>query len=194
MISVLIPTYNYDVRGLAIELSRQASIYPGKFEIIISEDGSDEKFQHVNAEINNYPLINYSVNKNNSGRVGIRLSLAEKAKYDWLLFIDDDSSIIKDDFLRGYLEVISSINEEEAKLPTKFTSEALRNLQRTDNQEVITGGRIYPEPLDCIYRLHWKYGKKREHLWRNNNNRRGFQSNNFLIKKICSEHFLSQII
>ena len=158
MISILIPAYNLNVLDLVYSLEKQLSQIDGKGEIIILEDASNPEYKKQNESISSLPLVTYQYLSENAGRLKIREKLAALASYEWLLFIDGDSQIIKDDFLSTYLNAIPN------------------------NKTVITGGRIYKSepPSDCSLRLHWKYGSTRENI---NTNKTGFMTNNFLIPK-----------
>ncbi len=90
----------------------------------------------------------------NLGRSIIRNRLAEASTNPYLLFLDCDSSIIRNDFLKTYLS-------------------------HAHPSRVIVGGRRYPaRPADPLKILHWKYGTTREHK-----SETAFQSNNFLISR-----------
>ena len=51
MLSILIPTYNYDITKLVTDLHQQATDLEIVFEIIVMEDGS-EKYITENQKIN----------------------------------------------------------------------------------------------------------------------------------------------
>lgn len=158
MISILIPTYNLNVLDLVYSLEKQLYQLNEKAEIIVLDDGSLPEFKEQNESISHIPHVKYQHLSENAGRMKIREKLASLASYDWLLFIDGDSQIIKDNFLTTYLRAIQ------------------------DNKTIITGGRVYQAkvPTDCSYRLHWKYGSIRENIHRN---KTGFMTNNFMIRK-----------
>jgi Glycosyltransferases, probably involved in cell wall biogenesis len=158
MISILIPSYNVNVTPLVRSLEKQLSQIDQKAEIIVLDDASNYNYKLQNETISELPFVKYQYLSQNVGRFNIRLKLASLASYEWLLFIDGDSEIINDNFLSIYL------NEKE------------------NNKDVITGGRIYTSkpPLDCLLRLHWKYGIVRENI---QSNKTGFMTNNFMIRK-----------
>ena len=164
MISILIPVYNRDVNQLASQLSRQLSNLSGSGEIIFFDDASAERSRRINAAIATLPHIRYLQANVNQGRIRIRQLLAEKAAYDWLLFLDCDSQVLLQTFLEKYCR------------------------QLPHDPAVFVGGRIYSQepPADCAHRLHWKYGSKREAVdpaKRNEDPYPGFMSNNFMVHK-----------
>jgi glycosyltransferase involved in cell wall biosynthesis len=169
MISILVPVYNRDVTRLASALSGQLSAMNKPGEIILLDDGSEEQYRKANAATVKLPHVQYLEAAANHGRIRIRQMLAEKAAFEWLLFLDGDSMIISAQFLQKYYEEVRpTINPE---FPGLFV-----------------GGRIYQQqpPGDCALRLHWEYGRKREAIdpqQRNKDPYRGFMSNNFMVHK-----------
>lgn len=155
-LSILIPVYNYDVRELTTALSEQL-IQSGKEAEIILLDDASVSFQTQNEKLSENRFVKYIRNEINKGRTETRKLLSEKAQFDYLLFLDCDSRIIKADFLSIYFKEIDA------------------------GISLASGGRIYSSvpPPGCEFRLHWKYGSKRE----TQSNETGFMSNNFLIKK-----------
>lgn len=170
MISILVPVYNYDVTELAAALSRQLDALQRPGEIILLDDGSSAEFRNINAATANLPHVRYIEAGKNHGRIRIRQLLAEKALYDWLLFLDCDSQLNFDTFLHTYAVHV-------------------RYAERSgEGPLVIVGGRSYSSepPGDCNYRLHWQYGSEREamsHDARDINPYNGFMSNNFVVHK-----------
>ncbi len=142
MLSLLIPTYNYNVYSLALELQQQAIKTGIEFEIIVLDDASPNQATGAeNEKINRLPYCRYELLKKNIGRSAIRNLLAEKAKYEWLLFLDADTIPITKNFIAGYLPYL---NHEE---------------------KVVYGSIKYqPEqpPVDRL--LRWAYGNQREAL------------------------------
>ena len=159
MISVCIPVYNYDVRKLAESLKQQTGDVSA--EIILLDDGSGGKYKEINRQLGAGDIIYLELEKN-IGRSRIRNRFTEYAKYGHLLFLDCDSEIISEFFLSDYFE-------------------AMRN----NPEQVICGGRVYPgEKPGRRYRLHWKYGTRRESQpveVRKQHSNRSFMTNNFLI-------------
>src|SRR5690606_24025042 len=88
--------------------------------------------------------------------------LAEKAKFDWLLFLDADTFPSSSNFIQHYLEVFSTKNS------------------------VIFGGIEYPKNTTENFSLRHKYGTERESLSleeRLKNPYRSFITMGFAIKK-----------
>src|SRR6476659_9659441 len=129
MISILIPVYNLNVIDLVHSLEKQLSLIKERGEIIVLDDASLSDYKQQNQSIAELPHVTYQYLPENVGRLKIREKLAALATYDWLLFIDGDSQIIKDDFLSTYITAIQH------------------------NTHVVTGGRIYQSkaPVDCSF-------------------------------------------
>lgn len=167
MISVLIPVYNNDISQLVYTLQDQFRALGTAYELVLIDDHSAETYTRVNRPLQGLEYTTYIESPVNKGRTATRLELAKLAKYPWLLFLDSDSIIVKDDFIKCYC-------------------------QELDNQlDVIIGGRIYPQgtPKSHISTLHWKYGFYRESRAGSEKYPfKSFMSNNFLIRK---EVFLS---
>jgi glycosyltransferase involved in cell wall biosynthesis len=138
MLSILIPIYDYEVSRLVRPLQKQGEQLKIPFEIIILDDGSHSGKNDENELLNELPNVSFIALEKNLGRSGIRNLLAEKAKYEYLLFIDGDSEIMNEDFLEVYIENI--------KPSTK----------------VIYGGKEHSLDYPHKYRLRWKYGRFRE--------------------------------
>lgn len=102
-ISILIPTYNDVCAALVSDLQRQATALDMHYEIIVADDGStDTAAITANRIINQMPCCRYLERQENAGRAAIRNFLASEAQYPWLLFIDGDMVICRDDYLRQY--------------------------------------------------------------------------------------------
>ena len=159
MLSILIPTYNYDCYDLVLELHRQATELNIEFEIIVADDCSKTELPrlHLINQLSNCQLIKP---QHNLGRAKIRNFLADKSQYNHLLFLDSDSFPANNNFLKNYIDFI----------PQNLT---------------ILGGRIYNDAQDEHHTLLTKYGIIKE---RNNNpvhiSNAPFTSPNFLIHKI----------
>ena len=160
-LSILIPVYNYDVTVLVNTLSRQLNQTGIAAEIVLLDDGSQTSFDHINQPLSQIPFVKYSRNAVNAGRTVTRKLLAKAAQFDYLLFLDCDSTIIHDDFIKIYYEKVES------------------------NALLVSGGRIYNSDIPdiCNYRLHWKYGSRRESGMGKKKNGPAFMSHNFLVKK-----------
>lgn len=162
-LSILIPVYNFNVTFLVQALSVQLVKAAQAGEIILLDDGSDKLTWSANQSLQNIPSVLLYRNERNEGRMRARQKLSGLARYEYLLFLDCDSEIINNNFLAAYLELIK------------------------ENVALASGGRVYTDtpPAECAFRLHWKYGRKRENSQGKTGNKpgTGFMSNNFLIQK-----------
>lgn len=163
MLSILIPTYNYDVTSLVANIQQQClKIKNLVFEVLVYDDGSS-LFRDENRNINSLPHCNCIFLEKNIGRSAIRNRLAQDASYENLLFLDADVQLIKEEFISRYLNVI------------------------TQNFEIVYGGIVYQSKKPVQEQLlRWVYGTKREALTaqkRNENRYVSFLTLNFLIKK-----------
>ncbi len=166
MISILIPTFNYDVSQLVESLHAQAIQLDGPFEIVVYDDHSTKPVA-ANEAIGALPNAQFTMLPNNIGRSAIRNKLAHDAKYENLLFLDADTQVEHATFLQLYLNALS---------PTT---------------EIIYGGIKYqPQPPAQDELLRWKYGTQREALpvaERRKEAHLRFLTLNFLIKKSVFE-------
>ncbi len=166
MVSILIPVYNVDVRGLVSDLLSQTAETGG--EVICMDDGSEDWARRLNASLSDWAGVRYICLPANIGRSAIRNRLAAQARFDWCLFLDCDGSVAGNPWLLK------------------------RYLSHIGEGPVICGGRSYSgqPPSDERLMLHWRYGRSREQLPAEVRRRqpwRGFQSNNFLIARRCLE-------
>ncbi|MEI7508185.1 MAG: glycosyltransferase [Flavobacterium sp.] len=163
MLSILIPTYNYNIFDLVCELKKQCDSLRIDYEIICQDDNSDATLNYENNRINTLEHCNFSSNLVNFGRAKNRNSLAQKATFPYLLFLDADTFPIHKNFISTY---VSAIN---------------------DSSKIVYGGIRYQNekpPKQKI--LRWIYGKSREALsvsQRNKNKYLSFLTLNFLIHK-----------
>jgi len=140
MLSILIPTYNYNVYPLVLELHEQCMECGIEFEIIVIDDCSKTIFLE-NKKINGLDNSKYEVLESNIGRSKIRNLLARKAKFKWLLFLDSDVLPKNENFISTYISHINS------------------------DQKVVNGGLLYQEHQPEKKKLlRWVYGKNREAL------------------------------
>lgn len=165
MLSILIPTYNYDVTALVKNLQQQCLKINGLvFEVLVYDDGSS-LFRKENRYINSLEYCSCTLLDKNIGRSAIRNMLARNASYENLLFLDADVQLIENEFISDYLKII---NEKE-------------------HFEVVYGGIVYQEKRpESAQLLRWVYGNEREAL--NAEKRKkapyvSFLTLNFLIKK-----------
>lgn len=105
MLSILIPTYNYDCTRLVEDLYRQAERVGVDYEIIVMDDASPMlECKLRNRVINDLKHCRYVELEENLGRARIRNRLADEARYEWLLFMDADAEVVSDNFVADYLK------------------------------------------------------------------------------------------
>jgi glycosyltransferase involved in cell wall biosynthesis len=162
MLSILIPTHNYSITTLVNTLHQQVRILNIDFEIIIFDDAS-VRFIEENTSINTLENCSYTVLEKNIGRSAIRNRLAKRARYDVLLFLDADTKLTSDLFIKNYIDVINS------------------------KTQIIYGGILYEKKSPSNNQtLRWTYGRKREALSLEERLKKPylrFLTLNFLIKK-----------
>ena len=166
MLSILIPTYNYNVLSLASAIHTQIVKAGIPFEIICLDDASNVLFAE-NEKINELDGAIYDRLEKNIGRSKIRNLLAKKAQYDWLLFLDADVFPKADNFISTYLPYLN------------------------DEKKIVNGGLLYQEKMPEQGKLlRWVYGKSREALpykIREKKPYLSFLTLNFLIHKSIFE-------
>ncbi|MBU3009825.1 glycosyltransferase [Polaribacter vadi] len=162
MLSVLIPTYNYNTFSLVKELYQQLILENINFEILCFDDASNSELNLENQKINILPNSTFKSLPQNLGRSAIRNLLAKEAKNKWLLFLDADVCPKSKDFIKQYI--------------TKF--------KVTDT--VFCGGLLYEDTQQNKQLLRYKFGKKHEAIpvkERQANAEKYFFTSNFLIEK-----------
>ncbi|MFK7807745.1 MAG: glycosyltransferase family 2 protein [Saprospiraceae bacterium] len=159
-LSILIPVYNEDVSLLVKSLLLQVEgLVP--FEILCFDDGSNTAFKNINRQLQNLENVTYKEMPDNLGRSKIRNVLADAAKGPYLLFMDCDSKVVSDNYLKNYVDHL-------------------------DVNTLLYGGRCYDgtPPDDKKYLFHWTYGMQREQqpaIVRRERPYHSFMTNNFLI-------------
>lgn len=164
MLSILIPTYNYDVCDLVEKLHVQAQKVGVEYEVLVFDDASTQPVSE-NERVSELENCTYKILEKNIGRSAIRNLLAREARYQNLLFLDADVAVISDDFIANYVNFM--------KLSPDFL--------------VVYGGIVYQTNQPSAEQLlRWKYGREREALratQRNLTPNLSFLTLNFLIKK-----------
>lgn len=143
MISILIPTYNYNTLPLVEELYEQAVLEAIEFEIIVQDDASPiNEITSINETINQRKFCQFIRNEINLGRGQNRNALLQKAKYPWVLLMDCDTFPKHKNFIKNYVE----------------------NTKDKD-KKAIFGGIIYKDekPKEDEM-LRWIFGKSREEI------------------------------
>lgn len=138
-LSICIPNRNNDATELVASLRKQCLETEIDFEIILLDDASDNmEAIRNNARLSQYPEVRLLQNEKNMGLARTRNKLGQLAKYNYLLFIDSDAAVAKDNYIQRY------------------THMCIRGI-------VTFGGCVYPEEIpESLYILRWKYGKNRE--------------------------------
>lgn len=140
MISILIPTYNYNVYSLVTELKKQADALSIPYEILIQDDAST-LFLSENQAINALENCVYTLNQENLGRGNNINVLNSKARFDFVLIMEADALPENKNYLETLVKAI------------------------THETEVIFGGVTYPETQpNSGQLLRWKYGNDRESI------------------------------
>lgn len=164
MLSILIPIYNYNAYPLVLELHKQCLECKIDFEILCQDDASKSVLNSENDKINSLSNCNFTELKVNIAHRQNRNSLASKAKFENLLFIDGDSIIIRNNYISNYVSWLNDF-------------------------DIIYGGRLHPENCPSNnQKLRWKYGKFIEDKSVEKRKLSPFQSllfNNTIIKKDC---------
>ena len=138
MLSILIPTYNYNVVYLVNELFRQCSECKIEFEILVYDDGSKSHLNSNNNYINSLSNCIFKEHPDNIGRSAIRNLLGKDAKHHYLLFIDAGTFPKNKYYIKKYLSFI--------------------------DKDIVNGGMSCLEkPPKKPYKLRWLYTKKREY-------------------------------
>lgn len=163
MLSILIPTYNQNITALVYELHKQCLECEIKFEILAQDDYSTD-YLDENLAIGALENCSFYKTDKNIGRTATRSLLAEKAQYQWLLFLDADVMPTQTDFIQNYIP---------------FTK---------DNKfRMILGGYQYQNELPELNKiLRYKYGKNFEEKKAELRNKKPYQyvfSGNMLIQK-----------
>lgn len=140
MLSILIPTYNYNVFPLVAELKNQADTLEIAYEILVQDDASD-LFLNQNTEINLLPYCSYTLNLEKLGRGNNINLLNSLAKYNYVLIMEADAFPEKKTYVK---DLILAINQEN---------------------QVVFGGVTYDtKKPDSDKLLRWKYGQERESI------------------------------
>ncbi|MCD9856392.1 glycosyltransferase family 2 protein [Epilithonimonas sp. JDS] len=166
-LSVCIPVYNFDVNELVNDVQNQINLDQLDAEIILIDDASKEKFIDLNKDLQT-KVSQFIFLDRNIGRSKIRNLFLKYSQSEYLLFLDCDGKIIKENFLQNYFDFIEK-----------------------KNPEVIFGGRKVSatKPSD-EYGLRWKFATERENLpvsQRLKEPYLDFQTNNFVVKKSILE-------
>ncbi len=166
MLSVLIPTFNFNITKLVKSILNQFDDSFNNFEIIVADDCSTDKIiKDNNSTITTLPYVKYIPLEKNIGRSAIRNLLGKEAKNETLLFLDADVLPVNDNFLGNYFSF----------------------LKTNPSFDIIYGGIIYQKEKPAKDQvLRWKYGNEREAISLNERIKKpyiNFLTLNFIIKK-----------
>ena len=143
MLSILIPTYNYNCCLLIDSLMLQLIEIETKYEIICIDDASTKKHYKQPNKLEEYQYVTHLILEKNIGRSRIRNLLASKAKYNWLLFLDADTLPTHSLFLKRYFDII----------------------KRKPKEHIFAGGLAYRlKDTNKDSSLRYKYGIERESI------------------------------
>lgn len=164
MISVLIPTYNYVCYNLVWELQRQLSACNEKYEIIVAEDGSNNKETVAeNDKIASLPGCVHLVRKENIGRAHIINYLVREAKGEWCVIMDSDAEVVSDDYISKYTKCMA------------------------DGADVFVGDLVNPDSLpQADATLRYKYEKAAERF------RTAEFRNRHPFERFCTFNFMAR--
>lgn len=138
MLSILIPIYNYNVLPLVKQLNKQCTLSGIIFEILCQDDASNSVFNIDNEQINNLANCSFVALEKNIAHRANRNLLAQKAKYENLLFLDGDSNVISPNYINNYCNYLGKY-------------------------DAIYGGRVHPKTCPSKnQKLRWLYGIKVE--------------------------------
>jgi hypothetical protein len=169
MLSILIPTHNYDVTALVKQLHEQISKTAIKHEIIVYDNGSIAETVEKNKKINTLKNVELILSEKNIGISVAREFLSEKAKYDWILLLDADTQLKYENYILNYTNYLNT------------------------EQEVVFGGFAYENKKpDKNESLRWKYGMKHENVSAKKRNKNPYKitiAGNLLIKKEIYQSF-----
>ena len=109
-LSILIPCYNCQCVELVKGLVTQCEDIEGlRYEVIVADDGSTDKHLCLlNEELLDLEHVRYITREKNIGRACIRNFLVQQATYEWVLFVDSDLSIIREDYILSYIQLDST--------------------------------------------------------------------------------------
>lgn len=138
MLSVLIPSYNYNVYPLALELNEQCRKCGINYEIVVLDDNSKTIFSE-NEKINFLGNCKFLVNQKNLGR-GININkLVEFSKFENVLILEADAFPHKKNYIQLYVDELKK------------------------NPQAVFGGVIYSKIKPSKNTLlRWIYGHARE--------------------------------
>ena len=162
MVSVLIPTYNYDVSDLVKKLHKLLCNLSIDFEIKIFDDGSKSELNKKLLDLNKLEKVQFKELPENVGLSQNRNLLIQASKFNHLILLDADSQLKDDSYIKNYLEAFKK------------------------DPDIIYGGLTHPQKVEPEQILRWKYGRDREELAIDERMKRPYKymrSNNIALNK-----------
>lgn len=163
-LSILIPTFNRDCTHLVQSLLKQADCIGSlRYEVLVVDDAStDQEAKEANRVINEWANCTVEELSNNMGRAAIRNFLAQKACFDYLLYLDSDVQLVSSDYLANYLQC--------------------------DGKQIVYGGVcILPSEDLALTNLRYQYELSCEPKFtveeRSKSPYQGFRTSNFLVER-----------
>jgi len=153
MLSVLIPTYQWNCFPLVESIYQQTSKENIPFEIIVLDDASGCNDIHLNEKINSLSHCSFEILPHNLGRSAIRNLLASRAKYNWLLFLDADVTPCKGDFIKNYLLQLKKLNTDIIIGGIKYKASTHKTLRQSfgEQREAIDAEKRNKEPFRYFF-------------------------------------------
>lgn len=176
MLSILIPTYDYDCLKLVTDLQQQCEELQAEigtdnfdYEIIVADDaGKNPTITERNELMELLPQCRYVRRQENVGRALLCNWLFQKAGFEYLLLIDADAEVCTPDFIRTYW-------------------------QQRHKADVLVGSIRTPQTAPRGHELRLKYEqaaeKKRSASYRNAHTSANFSTFNVWINRKVTDHY-----
>jgi cellulose synthase/poly-beta-1,6-N-acetylglucosamine synthase-like glycosyltransferase len=170
MLSILIPTYNFDCLSFISELQGQCETLKDTFsefdyEIVVVDDCSTEKgiVESLKTAVSQMgERVRLIALSKNVGRAEVRNILLREARAEWVLLMDSDARVVRHDFVKKYWESRTSAN-------------------------VIVGGILHPSDVERGRELRIAYersfNKERSLSWRQSHPYAHFSVFNLMARK-----------
>ena len=154
--SVVIPTYERpgDLRICLNSLSEEIQQGAPTYEIIVSDDSkSEESKKMVESE---FPRVYWGKGKQN-GPAGNRNAGVERAKGEWIVFLDDDC-IAQEGYLNAYVKAIKA-NPDVLVFEGRIFADRPRRTWAEGCPENSSGGMLWTSNLCIKKSLFYEIGK-----------------------------------